>query len=187
MYFHAHAGLGWILAEAGRGDARFRRAVFLAALAPDVDALTHLLGLSVSLNHHHVWTHNMVFSLIVSVLSVACCANMRLRVFLFTQLAFYAHYFGDYFFTTWPLSFFFPFSRRAFLARGAFHLWHPVNDWLGTGFLFLALMVCVICRRTPLEVISPRADKTLVDLVRHFLHRAASEESCPREGNSNKV
>lgn len=162
MYFHAHAAMGWILAEAGRGDSRFRRAVFLAAIAPDLDALTYLLGMTMSLAEHHVWTHNLVFSLAVSLLSVLYCRAMRARVFLFTQLAFYSHYFGDYFFTTWALSYLYPFSGRAFLSGQALHLWHPVNDWIGAGLLLLVLVLCRACRRTPIEMISPRADRKLV-------------------------
>ena len=165
MYFHAHAGLGWILAEAGRGDSRFRRAVFLAAIAPDLDAIFYLLGFSVSLSHHHVWAHNLFFSLIVSALSMLYCTKRRLRAFLFTQIAFTTHYFGDYFFTTWPQCYLFPFSRRAFMSDFAFHLWHPINRWLGVGFALGTLVLCFVFRRTPLEVLSPGADARLVAFV----------------------
>lgn len=162
MYFHAHAAVGWILAQAGRGDSRFRRAVFLAAVAPDLDALAYLLGLSISLNSHHVWAHNLPFSLAVSLAAVLYCPDMKGRVLLFTQLAFYAHYFGDYFLTTWPLCFLYPFARRPFLSAHAFHLWHPVNQWMGAGLALAALILCFVCRRTPLELVSPRLDQAMV-------------------------
>ncbi|MBU1693861.1 MAG: metal-dependent hydrolase [Verrucomicrobia bacterium] len=165
MYFYAHAGLGWILAEAGRGDSRFRRAVFLAAIAPDLDALPSVLGWSITLNHHHVWTHNLLFSLVVSALAMWYCPGQRLRALVFTQIAFYSHFFGDYFFTTWPLSYLFPFSRCEFISDSAFHLWHPVNQWLGLGFTLGALVLCVVFRRTPLEVLSPRADTAWIKVV----------------------
>ena len=44
MQVFAHAGIGWILAEAGRGDRRFRQVVFLASLLPDLDGLSLLFG-----------------------------------------------------------------------------------------------------------------------------------------------
>ena len=178
MYFHAHAGIGWILAEAGRGDSKFRRAVFLTAIAPDLDAISYVLGLSVSLSHHHVWAHNLVFSLIVSALSMLYCAKRRLRAFLFTQTAFYTHYLGDYFFTTWPQSYLFPFSHRAFFTPHAFHLWHPVNDWLGLGLLLVVFVLCLVLRRTPLEVLSPEADARLVAFVANLFRS--------RGGNSRR-
>ena len=69
MNFLAHASLGWVLAEAGHGDSRFRRAVFLAAIAPDLDGISYLMGSASALQQHHVWTHNLPFSLVVSLLA----------------------------------------------------------------------------------------------------------------------
>jgi hypothetical protein len=96
------------------------------------------------------------------------CSRRRdaaIRVILFTWLAFSSHYFGDYFFTTWPLCYLFSLSRRAFMSRCAFPLWHPINRRLGMGFTLGALILRVVFRRTPLDVLSPRADAALVDFV----------------------
>ncbi|HRZ11144.1 MAG TPA: metal-dependent hydrolase [Kiritimatiellia bacterium] len=194
MYIHAHAAFGWILAQVvGRGDARFRRAVFLSAIAPDFDAMAYLLGLSISLDQHHVWTHNLLFSWALSLAAMLYCPNMKMRILLLTQLAFYAHYFGDYFFTTWPLCFLYPFSPRPFLSAHAFHLWHPVNQWLGAVLAAVALMLCFVCRRTPLELVSPALDRAVVRglgarlaSLRSFMNRGRRRPDPPPQPGSGE-
>jgi hypothetical protein len=70
MNIFAHASVGWLLAEAGRGDPRFRRCVFFSAVLPDLDGFNYLFGSMDSLEQHHVWTHNLCFSLLISGLAM---------------------------------------------------------------------------------------------------------------------
>lgn len=168
MYLHAHASIGWILAEAGRGDVRFRRTVFLAAIAPDLDGITYVLGSASSIDQHHIWTHNLAFSWLVSLLASLYCGPLRWRAVLITQLAFYSHYFGDYFFTTWPLYYFAPFSMQHFVYRRAWPLWDPVNQWIGLAGCLIVLALALRSGRTPLEAISPRLDARLLARMRSF-------------------
>jgi hypothetical protein len=162
MYLGAHAGVGWLLAEAGGGDRRFRSWVLLASILPDIDAVTYLLGPTMYLKYHHMLSHNLLFSLIVSGLSAYFCREYRWKAFLFTQLAFYSHYFGDYFFTRFKLYFFFPFSNVSFEFSKAFYLGHPIN-WvlMFTGILLLA-MLAVKFKRTPVEVFSVNLDRRVI-------------------------
>jgi hypothetical protein len=73
MNILAHASVGWILAEAGCGNSRFRRAIFLAAMAPDLDGISYLMGSASALDQHHIWAHNLPFSLAVSFLAALYC------------------------------------------------------------------------------------------------------------------
>ena len=165
MYIPAHAGIGWLLAEIGKGDSAFRRSVFLATILPDIDGITYLLGSASSLNQHHVWSHNLLFSLIVSAVASVYCTRMRFRAFLFTQIAFYTHILGDFYFTQWPITFFYPFSNKIFLNGHAFALWDPINTLLGFLGCLLIVALSVIFKRTPIEVVSPTLDAKLVALV----------------------
>ena len=162
MYIPAHAGIGWLLAEIGKGDSVFRRFVFLAAILPDIDGATYLFGFALSLNQHHIWAHNILFSLIVSTLAGVCCIRIRFKAFLFTQIAFYTHFFGDYCFTQWPIAFFYPFSDKLLFNGHAYALWDPLNTYFGYFGCLLIIILSVIYKRTPLEVLSPRLDLKLV-------------------------
>jgi len=165
MYIPAHAGIGWLLAEIGKGDSAFRRSVFLAAILPDMDGITYFFGSASSLNQHHVWSHNLLFSLIVSALAAVYCARLRFRAFLFTQIVFYTHVLGDYYFTQWPISFFYPFSDKMLFNGHALALWDPVNTLLGYLGCFLIVILSITFKRTPLEVLSPTLDTKLVTFI----------------------
>ena len=165
MYIPAHAGIGWLLAELGKGDSAFRRSVFLAAILPDIDGITYLFGSASSLNQHHVWSHNLLFSLVISALASVYCSQMRFRAFLFTQIAFYTHILGDYYLTQWPLTFFYPFSAKVFLNGHALALWDPINTLLGYLGCLVIIGLSIIFKRTPLEVLSPTLDAKLVTLI----------------------
>ncbi len=158
MFTPAHAGIGWLLAEAGKGDSMFRRWVFLAAVLPDTDGILMFFSINLYSIYHHVWTHNLLFSLLVSGIAVAFCRGLRWRAFLFTQIAFYAHYFGDYFFTLWPLHYFYPFSDITFFYRHGIPLYHPFNYWATIVLTGAVIILSLWLRRSPIEVFSPALD-----------------------------
>ena len=179
----AHASLGWMLAEAGRGDRAFRAAVLAAALAPDLDGLTVLLGTAAYDHYHHLLSHNALFSLLVSLVAVALCRRSILKVFLFTQLAFYTHYFGGYFFTKYPLYWLYPFSDRPFFTENSVWVGHPVNQVLNFAFLLFLGLVAWRTGRTPLEVLSPNLDRRIVNYL--FRSKSATCHLC--SANTNEV
>jgi membrane-bound metal-dependent hydrolase YbcI (DUF457 family) len=164
MYIYAHGAIGWGLAEAGGGSRRLRHVVFLSSLAPDLDGLSLLFGEIAYGSYHHRITHSLLFSIVVSVVAVVYCRQEKLKALSLTQLAFYLHYFGDYFFTKWPSVFFYPFSEAEFNFSHSVWLGHPVNH------LFNLLSVASIFalgwrfKRTPFEVISPKLDKRVCNL-----------------------
>ena len=112
MNSEAHLALGWILAHcAGTETRRFRAIVTVAALAPDVDVLSYAGGMHAYATLHHALGHNVFFSIAFSVgalffARIDGSLRCAMKIVLFTQLAFYSHYFGDYFFTRFPLEFF---------------------------------------------------------------------------------
>jgi membrane-bound metal-dependent hydrolase YbcI (DUF457 family) len=160
-----------MLAEAGREDRAFRAAVLAASVAPDIDGLTVLFGTGPYDRLHHLLSHNALFSLVVSALAVLLCRRSRVKVFLFTQVAFYLHYFGDYFFTKYPLYWLYPFSDRPFYTEHSVWVGHPVNQVLNVVILALVGVMAWRTGRSPLEVLSPNLDRRLVN----YLLRKKSE------------
>jgi len=181
MMVPAHVGLGWGLAHVTQGNRCFRTAVVLASVIPDIDSISFLFGIDTYIKYHHVLAHNFLFFLVVSFLAVYFCKEMKLKTFLCTQLACYSHYFGDYFFTRYPLQYFYPFSNTRFL--------YPHGVWLGhiLNFVFLgaaAVLVIIIgiwYKRTPVEIISPELDNRIVNVF--FQKKMLSCHICNGMGN----
>jgi membrane-bound metal-dependent hydrolase YbcI (DUF457 family) len=163
----AHLAAGWILAHAaGPEDRRFRTIVTLSAVLPDVDALSYVFGVEAYGHIHHHLGHNVFFSLLVSAASVWLYPKKRWKVFWFTQLAFYSHYFGDYFFTKFPLAYFWPASDAEFVYSYKIGLDHWINDLLSYLSFVVFIVMGIIYKRTPIEMISPELDRRIVNLFR---------------------
>jgi membrane-bound metal-dependent hydrolase YbcI (DUF457 family) len=183
----AHLAVGWALAQfgGGRSSRAIRAAVTIAAIAPDADALAWVFGPEIYAESHHSLGHNVFFSLLVSATAVWLCRpHSWWRILLLTQAAFYLHYFGDYYFTRFPLVYFWPLSEREFLGPWRFGLDHPVNTLL--SYLSLAMLAgsAAVLGRTPIELVWPTLDQRLANLVRprplrcHVCGGSANEVCC---------
>jgi len=164
MQVFAHAGIGWILAEAGQGDRRFRQVVFLSSVLPDLDGISILFGIEAYGNYHDRITHSVPLAIIVSLIGAVLCRNYRFRTVVLTQLGFISHILGDYYLSGWPIVLWFPFSLEQIIFAHALWLGHPVN------FLLSALAVaCIVWmgwryKRTPIEVLSVRLDRRICNM-----------------------
>lgn len=186
MTTEAHMAAGWILAHlGGRETRRFRALVTFAAVAPDLDAISYVFGTNAYANTHHALGHNIFFSLLLSGL---CAWLFRARgrrgmvkMLLFSQLAFYSHYFGDYFFSGFPLVYYWPVSDRDFIYSFKFTLGHPINLAFSYASLVIVIAMTPLVGRTPIELVWPELDRRLINLLRrrdlacHICGRRANE------------
>lgn len=185
MNTEAHLAMGWILAHlGGREDRRFRAIVVAAALAPDIDAASYIFGSWTYADWHHVLGHNVFFSVLVS--AVAMLLSRRsgwglLKILLFTQIAFYTHYFGDYFYSGFPQEYWWPISKEGFRYPHHMALNHPINQVFGYLSLVTIVVIGIVCKRTPMEFFSVELNKRIVNLFRrktltcHICHGRANE------------
>ena len=181
MQILAHAGAGWLLAMVGGGSRRFRQAVLLSAVLPDLDGLAMLGGLHAFGIYHDRITHGLPFSVLVSLMAVVVCKGERWRTLLFTQAGFYSHYFGDYFLSGWPLGYWFPFSHATYSYAGALCLSSSVNYVLCLLAILYFGFTGWRFHRTPFEVFSVRLDDRVCKLL--FRPKTMKCSSCARLTN----
>lgn len=150
----------------------------MAAFLPDLDAISFFWGEGAYVKYHHAISHGLVFSLICSAWAIYSCRNTPwYKVLLWTQLGFYTHYFGDYFFTQFPLYYFWPLSEQGFLYPDAVALWHPINkvfQWISVAAL---IFFAVKNKRTPIEIISEKWDKKVIASFSSLRRALSSRES----------
>ena len=170
-----HLLVGWTLAETAHLSRRDRSLVALAAVLPDLDGAGILLDYATGASpvrgfytdYHHVLAHNLPAALIVSALAFAI-ANRRALCAGLVFVSFHLHLLGDLVGSAgpggsiWSISYLYPFSKHAFAWQGQWEL----NSWpniLITLALLGGIAVLAVRRgRTPVELVSTRADAALV-------------------------
>jgi hypothetical protein len=150
----------------GRESRRFRVAITLAAIAPDIDVISYLWGERAYSSYHHYFGHNLFFGLGFAIASMCFFKARRWKVFAFTALAFASHYYGDYFFTRFPLGAFWPFWNHGYIYSYRIGLDHPINLFFSYLSFVVFIVMGVIYKRTPVEIISPATDQVIVNLFR---------------------
>jgi membrane-bound metal-dependent hydrolase YbcI (DUF457 family) len=157
-------------------------AISLAAIAPDVDVLSYVAGVRAYSTYHHYVGHNIFFGLGFALACLPFFDRRRLKVFLFALLAFASHYYGDYFFTRFPLGAFWPFWNKGYIYSYRIGLDHPINLFFSyLSFVVFAVMG-VIFKRTPVEIVSPALDQIIVNL---FRAKPLKCSTCDRPANEH--
>jgi len=176
-----HFFVGWATANAAALSRRERALVVLAGVAPDVDGLgivaealtkhtqTPLLWWS---QYHHVLAHNLLFGLALAATAFAL-ATRRAATAGLALLAFHLHLLGDLIGARgpdgdqWPIPYLWPLHGDWRLVWS--HQW-AINAWpnfvLTAALIFLTLYLAARRGYSPLEFVSPKADKKFVETLR---------------------
>jgi len=180
-----HGLLSWLIAEAASNDSdllfyRERAAITVAGLAPDLDGLGIVAELATRHSehpllwwsqYHHVVGHNLLAAVVVS---AAACAwsGRRLRCFVLAFTAFHLHIVCDLIGARgpdghqWPIRYWWPFGQRGAIWSGQWEL----NAWPNVVITLAALMATIVLARrrgrSPLGIVSMRADGVLVTALR---------------------
>jgi hypothetical protein len=180
-----HLLMGWTVAEPFLATRRDRALVTLAGIAPDVDGAGILVDLatgrhpSVGLyaTHHHVLAHNLAAGVAVALAAFAL-ARRRAACAVLALISFHLHLVGDLVGSAgpggslWTLTYLYPFSMRTSVWQGQWEL----DAWpnlLITALLLVAAAVAAVRRgRSPLELVSARADAALVAALRRRFGRS---------------
>jgi len=192
----SHLLVGWTVANAARLERRDRAIVTVAGVLPDVDGLGILVDLARDNGdgdltwwwalHHHL-AHNLTTAVLYSTVAFLL-AKRRLVTAALAFAAFHLHLLGDVAGSRgpdgyqWPISYLNPFSDTWQLSwSGQWEL----NAW--PNFAITALLLAWTLRtawrhgRSPLELVSLRADRALTTVLRQRFGEPRAE---PNGGGS---
>lgn len=186
MQIVSHLALSWFTAEVcGLDDERDRRAVALAGIAPDVDAVAYpiayvLFGFDLDRAYsevwqpvHHHYTHGMGFA-ILTLCIVYCLTRRRrtthrfaLKVAGLAALVSLAHVFCDVVGAGpgWPVYPLWPWSDAAWSVPWSWNVSDWPNSAITIAMLAATLLYARAAGRSPIECLSPRLDRRVVDIL----------------------
>ncbi len=176
-----HLLIGWAAANAVTLDRRDRAIVTLAGVVPDLDGFGIIPELVTrGTNHelfwwtdyHHVLGHNLTFALVVAGLA-AVLGHARPATAFLAFASFHLHLLGDVVGARgpdgyqWPIPYLLPFSDRwqwSWNGQWALNAWQ--NFAITIPLLAWALWLAWKRGRSPLELVSTRANDALVSTLR---------------------
>jgi inner membrane protein len=169
-----HAGVGWLLG-AKLPTRRDRVVATVAAVIPDVDGLTLLFGEDLYAEWHHKVAHGAAFAVVVVV--AAALITRRASATIVAALAYHSHILCDLAGSGpgWPIWYWWPFDDASWLPSWQWDLASWQNAVFGAAVIALCLTCGVALGRTPIEVVSKRADAA-VSTTLQARFRAKSQE-----------
>ena len=190
MHPVTHLLIGWTLANLPSLERRDRAIVTLAAVIPDLDGLGVLADMATEHtsrplylydDYHHILMHNALFGALLTAAAFAFARRRRLSALL-AFLGFHLHLLGDIVGSRgpdgyqWPIPYLVPFSDAWQLTWS--HQW-GLKAWPNVTFT-LALMALALYwawkrGRSPLELVSVRADAALTRTLRTRFGEPAAE------------
>lgn len=174
-----HLLVGWVTAETAELSRRDRAFVALAGVVPDVDGAGILVDFATGTPpaeglygaYHHVVAHGAAAAVLVTAVT-AICANRRLVAAALACVAFHLHILGDLVGSAgpggsiWSLAYLWPVSDAPFAWQGQWEL----NAWPNIALTVVLLGVVAVLGvrrgRTPVELLSLRADAAVTQALR---------------------
>ena len=179
----SHLLISWAVANTAPLGRRDRILVTLCGVIPDIDGagvIAELLTENAAApliwysKYHHVLCHNLSFGLLAAT-AVAVFSVRRWLTALLALTAFQLHLLGDLVGSRgpdgyqWPISYLYPFStawRLTWSGQWALNAWP--NILLTLLVLALTLHMALRYGRSPLEIVSPGADRAFVAKLRRW-------------------
>ena len=178
-----HFFIGWCIAGPVAGLERRERALItLAAVVPDLDGLGMLVEIPTRqtahplfwwTEYHHVLAHNLLAGLLTAAMALIWARHRRALSSFLALLSFHTHIAGDVIGARgpdgyqWPIPYLLPFSPTPELqwsGQWALNAW---QNFVITGMAMVVTLVIALRRgRTPMEIVSPGADREVVATLR---------------------
>ena len=162
-----HAEISWIIANIPQNiTTRERGLIFLAGIICDLDGLGILFDINLYAKYHHILSHNLLFGIIISLIFPIFANKNKFLVGIFSFIAFHIHIICDLLGSgNWPIAYLWPFSKRFYYFKYHWGLFSWQNLLISIIAAFLILAIAIICKRTPLELISKNIDEKLIKII----------------------
>ena len=159
MHIPTHLMSGWCVANLFPLTARERLLCMAAGSVADLDGVTYLFGQEAYWDYHHVVCHNLLFSVLVAG-AFAAFSTRRVLAFLVYLAAAHLHLVLDYYGSGpgWPIHYGWPAWGWTWNNPDAWEFTSWQNRAAAGAFLLWTIGIAVVCRRTPVELISPSLD-----------------------------
>jgi hypothetical protein len=184
MFTNAHIILGWTIGVAApRNDRLLRNCCLLASIAPDVDAIAWLAGTDAFLRWHRTIGHNVFMGLAICALTVWLHRKRPGRRMALAgslaALCFGLHLLTDAYFTRYDVYLWWPVSDEGYIIPGGYWLGAPINMVFFYASFALVVPLAIWRKMTPIDAISPRLDRLIVNMFRRRpLECAVCHGSC---------
>lgn len=170
MHLPSHAALGWLIGAAAPGsDRRLRAWCTAAAVIPDVEAVTYLLGASTYSQTHHTFGHNAFLGAIVTTAALWHHRDRpwsrRLLAAALVALAFCSHLVTDAALSEYSVRPLWP-AHEWRIPLAPRPLGHPLNTAILVAILPTLAVLALWRNVTPLDLLSPRLDRAFVNAFR---------------------
>ncbi|HEQ79322.1 MAG TPA: metal-dependent hydrolase [Euryarchaeota archaeon] len=165
MFIISHLLFGWVIGNYSLLEKRDRALAVAAAMAPDLDALSYVFGRSYYEAFHHEFFHSIAFCVFITLLMLPF-AKEKIRGGFGIFAAGLSHLFADLIGTSWPMPLLWPFSSHYFTIGGILSeqiIYNVINPLAGLILLIFSIMIMVEFKRTPVEIVSPKYDRRLVN------------------------
>jgi len=167
---------GWCVANLFTLTARERAFCMAAASLADLDGLSRLFGQEAYWDYHHVVCHNLAFALLMSVV-LAAFSFHQLKGFIIYLVLAHLHLVLDYYGSGpgWPIRYGWPFANWTWVNPWGWEFSSWQNRVVAGVFLLWTLVIAVVRRRTPVELLTPELDQRFVVGLRSLVGFRATQ------------
>jgi len=177
MHPPVHLALSWLVGHR-LPELRDRRLVTWAGVAPDLDALSLLVGAGAYSEYHRVLTHGVAAAVVGTALWTSL-GRQRWKVLAYSLATFHLHLLCDLLGSgrDWSIVYFFPFSRREFLSPYGWPLASPQNAAVWLAAVAFTVWIGLARGRTFAESFLPaKADAAIVETLRKLFRWKPRQE-----------
>lgn len=166
-----HGTIGWLIGLFAPGsDRRLRNWCAAAAVIPDIDALTYLGGQGFYEHWHRTFGHNILLGVICVAAAVRQHRDRpparRALVGLLVAISFASHLIADACLTQYEVYLWWPLSRQGWNVNNVHEIGDPLHTKLYYGAFVLLALVAAWKKITPVDIVSTRLDRLLINVFR---------------------
>lgn len=195
-----HFLISWVIADSATKTRRDRALVTLSGVIPDIDGFGYPVENWITINwdkpllwhqeYHHILCHNVGFAALVTVF--VACLTRDWKTTLLACFTFHLHLLCDVIGSRgidnyqWPIPYLLPFSDAwQWTWSGQWELSAWPNRAIGVGGFLLTLWLAWLRGYSPLEMISTKADRAFVNILRKWWPKERSRSTGEGDGSDD--